>query len=278
MLLSLAQAGRRYGGGEPLPVVLPSLERADIRLRRGQVTMFAGQPGSGKTMLVQWLVDQLASRGVISLYLSADTDPETMRTRAAARATGETIRSVELAMASDNSGYYEDALAGIDHVEYSFDSAPSCDDIELEVKAFEEKWGRTPDVLIVDNLMNVDAQHDNEWLGMREISKVLHWIARKTGAAVFVLHHTSEDQRDPTVPPPRRTIQGKVSQLPELIITQAMADGTMRLAAVKNRNGRADPLGGYGVSIRALPERAAFSDFGGLQIPSPSYVDDEEDI
>lgn len=277
-MLSLAQAGRRYGGGEPLPVVLGSLERADVRLRRGQVTMFAGQPGSGKTMLAQWLVDQLAtSKGVTTLFFSADTDPETMRIRAAAHATGETIRAVETALASDNAGYFEDALAGLDHVEYSFSSAPSCEDIELEVKAFEEKWGRAPDVIVVDNLMNVDAQHDNEWLGMREISKVLHWVARQTGAAVFVLHHTSEDTKDPTVPQPRRSIQGKVSQLPEVILTQAMTDGQMRIAAVKNRNGRADPLGGYGVSIRAMPERAMFADYGGLQVPSYSYTEEDDD-
>jgi RecA-family ATPase len=86
------------------------------------------------------------------------------------------------------------------------------------VKAYGEKYGEWPHLIIVDNLMNVSALHDNEWTGMRDIMKACHHIARETDSAIFILHHTSEAEGEPTRPPSRRAIQGKVSQLPEMIL------------------------------------------------------------
>ena len=89
--------------------------------------------------------------------------------------------------------------------------------------------------------MNVSAETDNEWSGLRAIMMELHDMARKTEACVMVLHHVSEQSEygSTTKPPARRAIHGKVSQLPALILTLGYDPGQalLAVAAVKNRFG-----------------------------------------
>ena len=117
--------------------------------------------------------------------------------------------------------------------------------------------GEYPHLIIVDNLMNVVSLHENEWTGLRDIAKSMHHMARETDAAVFILHHTSENEGRPDVPPARKAIQGKVSQLPELILTVALvpSTGEFRVAPVKNRFGANTPTGEDYITLWADPAR-----------------------
>jgi hypothetical protein len=103
--------------------------------------------------------------------------------------------------------------------------------------------------------MNVAAETDNEWAGLRAIMMELHDMARKTEACVLVLHHVSEQSEygSPTRPPARRAIHGKVSQLPALILTLGYDpfNAELNIAAVKNRFG---------------PHTADASDYVGLNV------------
>jgi hypothetical protein len=85
----------------------------------------------------------------------------------------------------------------------------------------------------------------------------MHHIARETDAAVFMLHHTSENEGRPDMPPARRAVQGKISQLPELILTVALIphSGEYRLAAVKNRFAKHSPSGEDFITLYADPSR-----------------------
>lgn len=235
-MITLAQAAsRNKNGAQLLPDLFPALANDGIRFRRGQVTMIAGQPNSGKSMLALYYS---VKASVPTLYISADTDAYTTAIRAAAVITGNQVGSVEDAFSSgDGYEFYEDELSALKHLQFSFDPSPTLDDIDLAIKAYGEAFGEYPHLLIIDNLMNVAALHDNEWTGMRDIAKAMHHIARETDAAVFLLHHTSEGEGRPDMPPSRRSIQGKISQLPEMILTVAMDhdSGEYRVACVKNR-------------------------------------------
>ncbi len=142
-------------------------------------------------------------------------------------------------------------------MEFSFDPSPTLDDVDLMVKAYGEKYGEWPQLIIIDNLMNVSALHDNEWTGMRDIMKACHHIARETDSAIFILHHTSEAEGEPNRPPSRRAIQGKVSQLPEMILTVAMEPeySEFRIACVKNRFAKHSARGDQWVSLRVDASR-----------------------
>jgi RecA-family ATPase len=243
-VLTIKQAARRHlDAPQLLPDLFPSLKAAGIRFRRAQVTMIAGQPNSGKSLLALFYAIK-AERP--TLYVSADTDAYTTTLRAAAIVTNNTIDTIEDSFKQENGiKVYQNALTSLTNLEFSFDPSPTLDDIQLMIQAYGEKYGQYPELIIIDNLMNVAALHDNEWTGMRDIMKAAHHMARETSAAVFVLHHTSENEGEPTKPPARKAIQGKVSQLPEVIITVAMEpeNSEFRIACVKNRFAKHSAMG-----------------------------------
>ena len=232
---------RAWGGvltkATPLPDVWNCLAAKHIKFRRGQVCMVAAAPNAGKSMFA--LIYAMKAQ-VPTLFFSADTDTTTVMMRAAAQSSGHTQTSVE-ANLSSNSHHYDSHFAKFSHIKWVFDSNPSLDDIELEIKAYVELYGEAPELIVIDNLMNVSAETDNEWAGLRAIMMELHDMARKTEACVLVLHHVSEQSEygNPSNPPARRAIHGKVSQLPALILTLGYdpSQQVLRVAAVKNRFG-----------------------------------------
>ena len=221
----------------PLPDVWVGLKAKEIKFRRGQVCMVAAAPNAGKSMFALIYAIKAA---VPTLFFSADTDTTTVMMRAAAHTSGHSQITVESNLAS-NSHYYDHHFEKFGHIKWVFDSSPSLDDIEMEIRAYVELYGIAPELIVIDNLMNVAAETDNEWAGLRAIMMELHDMARKTEACVMVLHHVSEQSEygSPTKPPARRAIHGKVSQLPALILTLGYdpAQAILSVAAVKNRFG-----------------------------------------
>ena len=255
-MLTLAQAAARNSHGAALlPDLWPALADRQIRFRRGQVTMIAGAPNSGKSLLA---LNYAILANVPTLYISADTDAYTTAIRAAALVSSHTVQSVEHSFQTESgSDFYQDALSGVKNVRFDFYPSPTLDDIQLTVLAYAEAYGEYPELIIIDNLMNVVSLHENEWTGLRDIAKSMHHMARETDAAVFILHHTSENEGRPDLPPARKAIQGKVSQLPELILTVALLpdSGEFRVAPVKNRFGPNTPTGADYIILWADPSR-----------------------
>ena len=264
-MLTIKQAAKRHLE-EPqlLPDLFSSLKKEGIRFRRGQVTMIAGQPNSGKSLFA--LFYGIKAK-VPTLYISADTDAYTTAIRAAAIITGHQQHTIEESFKNDGQEFYTQELSSLRHIEFSFEPSPTLDDVDLMVKAYGEKYGQWPHLIIIDNLMNVSALHENEWTGMRDIMKACHHIARETDSAIFILHHTSEAEGDPLRPPSRRSIQGKVSQLPEMILTVAMdtAQGVLRLACVKNRFAKHSAMGDSWVELVADASRMTLKEESILQ-------------
>ena len=199
--------------------------------------MVAAAPNAGKSMFA--LVYAIKAN-IPTLFFSADTDTATVMIRTAAHLSGHSQLTVETNL-QKNTRHYQEYLSKMQNIQWVFDSSPSLDDIEMEIKAYIELYGIAPELIVIDNLMNVAAETDNEWAGLRAIMMELHDMARKTEACVLVLHHVSEQSEygSPTMPPPRRAIHGKVSQLPAIILTLGYdpSQGMLRVAAVKNRFG-----------------------------------------
>ena len=221
----------------PLPDVWRALKAHQIQFRRGQVCMVAAAPNAGKSMFA--LVYAIRA-GVPTLFFSADTDISTVALRVAAATSGHTQVTAEANLNNDPN-FYRKYLDGVSNIQWVFDSSPNLDDLEMEIKAYVELYGIYPELIVIDNLMNVVAESENEWAGLRDIMMNLHDMARKTEACVLVLHHVSEasEYGSPTMPPPRRAIHGKVSQLPAVILTLGYdpSQGFLRVAPVKNRFG-----------------------------------------
>lgn len=202
--------------------------------------MVAGPPGAGKTI---WTLAAVLSMKSPTLYISADSDEDTMAARTVANITGHPTDNV---LQTIQRGLFVEEYGVVLRnypIRFEYEpSDPSLQDIVHSLTAWFELNGSYPDVLVLDNLMNLATSDGNEWQGMRQAVKDLHYLARKLKICVIVLHHTSE--QDPghiESAPPRSAIQGKVSQLPALVITLANNDGELYVAVVKNRHGKADP-------------------------------------
>jgi predicted ATP-dependent serine protease len=217
--------------------------------------MIAGEPGAGKSTLALALALRMA---VPTLYLSADTNAHTMAMRLYSMISGSSQMDAEKVLAEEPEKA-RDVLSLAKHIYWSFDSSPNLGDLDDEVMAMEELLGRPPELIVVDNLMDVSMDGGEEFAGMRGAMKELKFLARETNAAVVVLHHTKESYNsDPT--PPRSAVQGMVNQLPALILTVGQQSGLMAVSSVKNRYGKADPSGNQPCWLQFNPEYMYIAD------------------
>ena len=271
-MLSLTQAAAKsHNDFQILPDLFPSLAHEGIRFRRGQLTMIAGQPNAGKSLFALWIAVHMK---VPTLYISADTDAYTTAIRASAMVTGHTTNTVEEAFTTgDGKDFYESELSTLTHLQFDFAPSPTLDEVDLAIRAYAESYGEYPHVIIVDNAMNVVSMQGDEWSGLREIAKAMHHIARETDAAVLLLHHTSEAEGKADMPPSRKSIQGKIAQLPEMILTVALVSdtGEYRVAAVKNRFARNSPTGEHFVTLWSDASRMSLYSDRAAQAISQSW-------
>ena len=265
-MLTPIQALRTSADAEALPRVheLEALYDYGFVPRRGQLLLVFGESGALKSFFAQWYVSRM---NVAGLVFSPDNDAHTAIARLCAERSGYTTDSIIQALEAQAIGYVEDFLTD-SKIQFCFDPSPTLDDIADELAAYVELWDRYPEVILVDNLVNVESYSEDEWSGMRGIMREFHRMARETGAAVIVLSHAQELGK-PTECPPKRALQGKVSQFPERILSVAFDPSEMcfKLSPVKNRGGKSDSSGGLFVRLRAHPDRATFSQW----IGAPRY-------
>lgn len=231
-------------GGRPMPTVLQPFASAGVYIRRSEVTMIAGQPGAGKSLIALWHAVMWAQQGFRGIYFSADSAELGQASRALAMVMMNLSVSEAETMLEREDEWALNSIAKINNLFWSFEDDLSYENINDEIEAFVELWGVCPDFIIVDNLTDVEGQADDEWATQRRALKALVQLARRTDAATVVLHHTSEDPRIHEEPcPPRSAIQGKCSQKPALILTVADCGSRRPVACVKNRYGHSDKSG-----------------------------------
>jgi hypothetical protein len=224
---------------DPWPVLAHS--RYAPKWGRGEIVMLAGPSGAGKTILA---LDAVIRMRVPALYFSADSNHETMQLRAAANLSGHPTADIramrDMGLFAEEYAPYLSRLP----VRFQFEpSDPSVEDIALAMEAYQDIEGGFPQILVIDNLTNIAGEEDNEWSGLRSTIKELHWLARKTGTCILVLHHTSEtDPKWLISPAPKNAIKGKITEYPSTILTVVYSGGLVRMAVVKNRHGESDPL------------------------------------
>lgn len=226
--------------GERLPSVYKALDAADIHFTRSTVAMTVGRPGGGKSIFG---LDHAIKCGEPTVYISCDMSRFALAVRAAAILTGEPTHSVESSITSaSGKERYRVALKKADHMFLAFEKRPDADALEDVFEAFTERWGVPPKLCVVDNLMNLLPQAMDEWSGLREMSHVLDYFAAESGACVHVLHHINLAGQPLDRPAPLNAVKGQVVELPSLILSVSKTAEEFRFAAVKNRNGREDPM------------------------------------
>ena len=244
---------------------MTTVEQRGGVFRKGHLVMVAAIPNAGKSTFAEWLAANVAWP---TLYFSADQDAWTSTTKLIAALTGEDANRVALNLnAGEGEGYYEDILEK-SPIQFCFDSNPSLEDMGHEMDAYVETWDSYPDVIVVDNLVNIQGEGDKS--SDMFILSELHGLARKTKACVVVLVHASEaSTKDPLRPPTRKDIINKLSVLPDMVLTVAYDPerSIFYIAVVKTREAKADPNADHPVAITADFSRVQF----GLQAAAPTW-------
>jgi len=259
--LSLRAKGRE---GEALPAVFHQLEDVGAKIRRGQVTLIAGAPASGKSAIATQiaLFSDYTGHGdrVPTLYFSADSDKTTFGSRAAASALDIRLSEAEEAILNKDEEVLTELDALTDHMWVNFDCAPTPKDIDAEVDCFAYIYGEYPHLIVIDNLMDVSLYGMEERAGHDAIIDFARQLARRTSAAVLILCHVVGAYTDGLEPIPRSGLMNKIDKRPRLILTLHQPEtNVLAVSVVKNSNGPAKSDGSMIVDIGWMPEKCFMS-------------------
>ena len=255
-MFTLHKFGHRTGNlGKPLPDPFELFDRRRVKFRIGGTSLIAGTPGSFKSifalnMLTKWAQDRSV------LYFSADSDEFTVAKRLASILTNDTNDTVEERMSEpgDWRDHYVNSLRAVDGARFVYNPL-SFETIQTNLAAFEEVNHAFPEVVFVDNLIDT-VEDPDDWGGMIHFIKQMDILSRETRSHVCILHHASESwaQSHPGLPPPSAFVQGKVNQIPRMVLTMAAEDSQwLRIACVKNTNGPMDATAKSYMEFRVEP-------------------------
>lgn len=263
--------------GNPVPPIYKALEKLGARPRRGQLTLVAGGPGSGKTALVMnWVI----KAKIPTAYISADTDASTLAERVSANLLGRTVDEMEYHF-SKRDAVYEEALKRIQdvspHVMWDFGKAPDIESIEGSVRQFNYLYQEDPAIIVADNLKNIWADSDGsdgqDHVRYDRVIDGLRQIGGATGAAVFILHHATGAYEDGNTTIPLSGLLGKVSKDPALVLTVHRGGQYQNVSIVKNRTGKSDPAGNLIAPIPFAADRMLYQESYDPSDPQPPWHD-----
>lgn len=255
--------------GLSLPPVFTTLDKMGAKFRRGQLSLVAGGPGTGKSAVASFIAinsgyGEYAEIGVPTLYFSADTDKRTLGNRIAASVTHLTVDECEDLLLKNNQStlkMLDDATA---HIWFNWNNGPGLSDIQDEVEAFAHVNGEWPHLIVIDNLKNIwidGAGEGGDHVRYDRVLDFLHELAGQTNAHIMVLHHVAGFYENGDAPIPLSGILGKVTKPFRLIITLYRPNETqIGLSIVKNSTGKMSQKGDLACYLDIDLERQQFMD------------------
>jgi hypothetical protein len=193
---------------------------------------------------------------VPTLAFLLDADELTASARFASIVTAKPFLEIR-----DNiDAYRPDLINRVDHVQAAF-YASDKDDIEVQLKAYEQRFGLPPDVLVLDNIGNVTSAYENEWAVIKGLMLELDALAKQNQMAVIATAHMTDIETN--VPLPRSKLLGKGSQYPRLILSVAFDPYTQefKVAVVKASSGPSDAKALHPITLYADPARMQLTEY-----------------
>lgn len=227
-----------------------SLRKLEVEFRRGELSLVAAGPGTGKSLFAL----NLALHGSMPvLYWSADSNAATQLSRSTAILTGENVKDVKKAILEDRFQEYERRLSDQWWIRFNYEAMPTPADMEADLEIYYEVFGCYPHLAAVDNITNVDTgssvDAESFTFGLEGMCEYLSDMARQTEAHVQALHHVTGEWSDGLKPIPLSGVKGKIGRVPSLILTihreadEAGMNRILNVSPVKNREGFADASG-----------------------------------
>lgn len=254
-MLTLAQAFRRRGSaGEPLPDIYQSLAARGARPIKGGLTLVIGPASAGKSLLMFNLLVGYAQHNLPSLAFLLDTNELDGASRFASILTGDPFVAIKERVLDGDDYFIRRVMTDLPDLHAVF-YAPELSDVEKQLKAFDQRYGAPPDVLVLDNLGNQTSGLDNEYAMLKALTLELDHIAKVEQTAVIAAHHTT-DLTD-MEPAARDKMLGKLHHYAALILSVNFNPDTReyKVAVVKTREGPSDLAAKHPVVMWADPGR-----------------------
>ncbi|MFJ7907518.1 AAA family ATPase [Kitasatospora sp. NPDC096204] len=261
----------RGAAGEPIPHPFKGLSQLEVEFRRGEFSLAAAGPGTGKSLFA---LNLALDGNVPALYFSADSGAATQLSRATAIITGSDVREVKRRLLEDDFEEYAEVLGKRWWVRFVYEARPTLADLEVTLAAYFEVFGCYPHLIVIDNITNVDVgdvgDAESFTFSLEGLCEYLSEMARETGAHCLALHHVTGEHSDGTRPIPLSGVKGKIGRVPSVILTihkeiDGMDGRLLHISPVKNREGFEDSSGqtysSYEldrVSMRLVPADASF--------------------
>lgn len=239
-----------------------SLENAGTRFLRGQLALVAAGPGTGKSAFV---LSYALKAGISTMYFSADSDAYVQLSRSLAVIGGMSMAEAQELALSDDYDRITSIIGDIP-IRFSYNPSPTLGHIESAIMAYDELYGDFPELIVVDNALDVVLETDDDGnMALDHLMAWLHDLARTTGSCVIVLHHVTGPFNDADKPIPLSGVKGQIGRVPELILTlhkhtNDYGADLLCVSTVKNRGQKADPSGNTYVELNFAGDRMAITD------------------
>lgn len=178
----------REAAGDPLPW---GKTHAEIRLRRGEVSLWHGISGHGKSIVTSQVALHLASLGRRAVIASLEMQPWTMLKRMARQAAGNEMPSDALLTG------FVDWLGARRFMLYDQHGRVNWRDIVATVRYAGAELA--VDHFFIDSLMMCVAGED-DYNGQKDFVTALHAAAHDTGCHVHLVHHARKLRDENDVP------------------------------------------------------------------------------
>ena len=229
------------GVSEPLPMPWKALAEIEVAVRRGQVHLWAGAPGMGKTAIaLNYLLHPDVQREVATLYFSPDSDVMTIAPRTLALMQGRRVRDVFSAFESQKADEYIEVAKELRHVQWCFEYPLEDKVIDLEIEAYQVIHGHNPDLIILDNIRDVflEDADGSDWGQQKATVDYFKQIAYKTGAAVILLHHLTGGKENGDTVPKLGDIENKLGKnVRQALLFFSPDEYTIGIRCEKNSSG-----------------------------------------
>ncbi|AOZ62873.1 DnaB-like dsDNA helicase [Rhodococcus phage Partridge] len=242
----LQSATVRGKAGQPLPAVWSSLGQKGTLFRRGQLSLVAAGPGVGKSAFI---LNYALKARVATLYFSADSDAFVQLTRSVSILADKHVKESTKLVIEDRLDEVSEELSSVP-IRFNYSSSPTIQIIEDEVESYFETYGDFPDLIVIDNVLDVliGGSEEGGYSGLEDLMSYLHDMARLTESCVVGLHHVTGTYNDADKPIPLSGVKGQITRVPEMVLTlhkQSSEYGpdTICVSTVKNRAEKADPSG-----------------------------------
>lgn len=243
----------------PQPEELAPLWEWGATPRKGELIMVAGRSGSQKSGFALFWTRMM---NLPTLYISGDMTAFEATSRLVQMELGETMAEVEAGLGGPDTGRYRAALDNI-NLSFSFGHPITWSGIDAELTAWVELNNSYPEVIVIDNLMDIEGC-ESDYTAQMEAMQLLTALARDTESTVIVLHHATDKsaraETQPGYPPSRKEIKGGHSEKPQMVLGVAyhQDSGELRVAVLKQRSGKSDPDANDFIRLRAYPEYNRF--------------------